>query len=114
MNAMTWNWVIFAASFAVFSLLAAPWLRARRAGGHGGDDARQHADPGGSGGNPHATPGPPTAGFDPVSGERLDMSRALPCFHRGKVYFFASEATRTRFAMRKTATASISTHEDRP
>ncbi|ODV12967.1 MAG: hypothetical protein ABT20_03085 [Rubrivivax sp. SCN 70-15] len=49
----------------------------------------------------------PWPGVDPVSGEPLHIDTALPWFHRGKVYFFASESTRDCFA----AMTGSSTHE---
>ncbi len=99
------NWTIFALSFAVFGIWLAAWLRRRNGGGHDDDRARPRRA-GSPGGHPRSTPPAPTPGVEPVSGVPLDMTTALPWFHRGTVYFFATEASRARFVARTSAPAS--------
>jgi YHS domain-containing protein len=99
------NWTIFALSFVVFGIWLAAWLRRRNGGGHDGERARPHRA-GSPGGHPRSTPPVRTPDVEPVSGVPLDMTTALPWFHRGTVYFFATEASRARFVARTSAPAS--------
>jgi YHS domain-containing protein len=99
------NWTIFALSFAVFGIWLAAWLRRRNGGGHDGERAHPHRA-GSPGGHPRSTPPVRTPDVEPVSGVPLDMTTALPWFHRGTVYFFATEASRARFVARTSTPAS--------
>ncbi|MBX3602996.1 MAG: hypothetical protein KF863_20430 [Rubrivivax sp.] len=113
MNPITFDWTIFALSFAAYGAWLVAWLRGCTGGGHDGDRARPRRA-GSSGGHPRSTPPARTPGVEPVSGVPLDMANALPWFHRGTVYFFAIEASRARFVARTSAPTSSRHREDCP
>jgi YHS domain-containing protein len=102
MNAITLNWLLFSFIFGALAYIMCRWIRpsAGRSGPPGDtarpkipdDDRDSRLVPGRPSGRPAPT-------LDPVSGERLRMDQALAYFHRGKVYFFAGEETRARFAV---------------
>lgn len=121
MNPVVMNWVWFSASFAAFALVLVDWSRWHRGGDRRDPDPQSPRTCDGSpGARPNGQPDAPPRAVDPVSGERLDTDTALPWFHRGKVYLFASEATRSCFAARngssprsgKTASLVIQTAPD--
>lgn len=103
MDAITLNWFWFWFWFAFVALgcLICRWLQFSSGyGGRQSDEARPSM-PAGDGDAywvPAMPPSRPVPTLDPVSGERLRLIEALAFFHRGKVYFFASEQTRARFA----------------
>ena len=108
MNPITLSWTLFVLSFAVLGVWLVACRRRRKGGGHDGARARPHRA-GSPGGHPRSTPPIPTPDVGPVSGVPLDMTTALPWFHRGTVYFFATEASRARFVARA-STPSSSRH----
>lgn len=113
MSPTTLNWTIFAVSFTAFGALVVAWLRSRIGGGNDGDRARVHPGREGSpGGHSYPTPYERSRGVEPVSGAPLDMSTALPWFHRGTIYFFATEESRARFVARTTAAVSSRYREE--